>query len=65
MTGVVGVLAFTKGLEATLWRHAVWNGGYFGVIFGVRQALPESKVPCPYQTRAYVPSTIHGKYQRV
>jgi len=27
-----GPLAFFKGLEATLWRHGVWNGGYFGVI---------------------------------
>ncbi len=25
-------MAFFKGLEATIWRHAIWNGGYFGVI---------------------------------
>ena len=27
-----GPLAFLNGLESTLWRHALWNGGYFGVI---------------------------------
>ena len=34
-----GPLAFYKGLEATVWRHAAWNGGYFGVIHGVREVL--------------------------
>lgn len=29
---VKGVAGFMKGAEATVWRHAVWNGGYFGVI---------------------------------
>lgn len=38
-----GPLAFFKGLEATLWRHALWNGGYFGIIHGVRNALPEAE----------------------
>lgn len=31
-----GVFAFFRGLEATLWRHAMWNGGYFGTIHYVR-----------------------------
>lgn len=34
-----GPLAFFRGLEATLWRHAAWNGGYFGVIHGVKEQL--------------------------
>ncbi|CAG8448500.1 6655_t:CDS:2 [Ambispora gerdemannii] len=25
-----GPLALFNGLEATIWRHATWNGGYFG-----------------------------------
>ena len=33
-----------NGLEATIWRHAAWNGGYFGVIFGVKEWLPKAKV---------------------
>ncbi|RKO95188.1 mitochondrial carrier, partial [Caulochytrium protostelioides] len=36
-----GYLGLTRGLEATIWRHALWNGGYFGVIQSVRSALPE------------------------
>ncbi|KAJ3368039.1 hypothetical protein GGF31_006872 [Allomyces arbusculus] len=36
-----GPLAFFKGLEATIWRHATWNGGYFSVINVIDGALPE------------------------
>ncbi|KAF0515157.1 mitochondrial carrier [Gigaspora margarita] len=36
-----GPLALYNGLESTIWRHAVWNGGYFGVIFNVRGLLPK------------------------
>ena len=39
-----GPLALYNGLEATIWRHAAWNGGYFGVIFGVKEMLPKAKV---------------------
>lgn len=39
-----GPLALFNGLEATIWRHAAWNGGYFGVIFGVRDMLPKAEV---------------------
>lgn len=38
-----GILALYNGLEATLWRHIIWNAGYFGVIFQVRDLLPEAK----------------------
>ncbi|KGK34838.1 hypothetical protein JL09_g6013, partial [Pichia kudriavzevii] len=38
-----GILALYNGLEATLWRHIVWNAGYFGVIFQVRDMLPKAK----------------------
>lgn len=36
-----GFLTFAKGLEPTLWRHAMWNGGYFGVIHFVRSIIPK------------------------
>ncbi|KAH7345888.1 mitochondrial 2-oxodicarboxylate carrier protein-like protein [Pyrenochaeta sp. MPI-SDFR-AT-0127] len=36
-----GPLALYNGFEATLWRHIVWNAGYFGCIFQVRSQLPE------------------------
>lgn len=35
-----GPLALYNGFEATLWRHIVWNAGYFGCIFQVRAQLP-------------------------
>ncbi|KAJ1921518.1 hypothetical protein H4219_000555 [Mycoemilia scoparia] len=38
-----GFLAFFNGLEATLWRHAMWNGGYFGSIFAIRNAMPKAE----------------------
>lgn len=36
-----GVLAMYQGLESTLWRHILWNAGYFGCIFQVRQLIPK------------------------
>ncbi|CCK72235.1 mitochondrial 2-oxodicarboxylate carrier KNAG_0J01540 [Huiozyma naganishii CBS 8797] len=38
-----GVLGLYNGLEATVWRHALWNSGYFGIIFQVRKLLPAAK----------------------
>ncbi|CCH44245.1 putative mitochondrial 2-oxodicarboxylate carrier [Wickerhamomyces ciferrii] len=38
-----GPLALYNGLEATLWRHIVWNAGYFGIIHQIRTLLPEAK----------------------
>ena len=35
-----GPLALYQGLESTLWRHILWNAGYFGCIFQVRAQLP-------------------------
>ncbi len=37
-----GLLAMYQGLESTLWRHILWNAGYFGCIFQVRQMLPKA-----------------------
>jgi solute carrier family 25 (mitochondrial 2-oxodicarboxylate transporter), member 21 len=36
-----GIFALYNGFEATLWRHIVWNAGYFGCIFQVRAQLPK------------------------
>ncbi|KAK3292498.1 mitochondrial carrier domain-containing protein [Chaetomium fimeti] len=38
-----GILAMYNGLESTLWRHILWNAGYFGCIFQVRQLLPKAE----------------------
>ncbi|KIH94226.1 solute carrier family 25 (mitochondrial 2-oxodicarboxylate transporter), member 21 [Sporothrix brasiliensis 5110] len=37
-----GVLAMYQGLESTMWRHILWNAGYFGCIFQVRQLMPKA-----------------------
>lgn len=36
-----GLFSLYNGLEATLWRHIVWNAGYFGVISQARALLPK------------------------
>ncbi|KAI9782716.1 MAG: Mitochondrial 2-oxodicarboxylate carrier 2 [Geoglossum umbratile] len=38
-----GLLALYNGLESTMWRHVLWNAGYFGVIFQVRTLLPKTE----------------------
>lgn len=38
-----GPLAMYNGLESTLWRHILWNAGYFGVIFQVKELLPKAE----------------------
>ncbi|KAF2211556.1 hypothetical protein CERZMDRAFT_90931 [Cercospora zeae-maydis SCOH1-5] len=35
-----GPLTLYQGLESTMWRHILWNSGYFGCIFQVRTLLP-------------------------
>ena len=38
-----GLFALYNGLESTVWRHVLWNGGYFGCIFQVRAQLPAAE----------------------
>lgn len=38
-----GVLTLYQGLESTMWRHVLWNAGYFGCIFQVKALLPQPK----------------------
>ncbi|KAI9761386.1 MAG: Mitochondrial 2-oxodicarboxylate carrier 2 [Chaenotheca gracillima] len=37
-----GIFAMYNGLESTMWRHVLWNAGYFGCIFQVRQLMPKA-----------------------
>ena len=57
-----GLAAFYNGVEATIWRHALWNGGYFGVIFGVRQALPKAETSSQELLNNFVAGTIGGTF---
>lgn len=38
-----GPLTLYQGLESTMWRHILWNAGYFGSIFQVRSLMPAAK----------------------
>ncbi|KAJ3006762.1 hypothetical protein HKX48_009488, partial [Thoreauomyces humboldtii] len=55
-----GFAGFFKGLEATVLRHAVWNGGYFGVISGIRTALPEPETKEGLLLKNFVCGTVGG-----
>jgi len=37
-----GIGALYNGTESTMWRHIMWNAGYFGCIFQVRGLLPKA-----------------------
>ena len=37
-----GIGAMYNGTESTMWRHIMWNAGYFGCIFQVRGLLPKA-----------------------
>ncbi|RKF72548.1 Mitochondrial 2-oxodicarboxylate carrier 2 [Golovinomyces cichoracearum] len=41
---IEGVLSLYNGLESTLWRHILWNSGYFGCIYQVRELLPKTEL---------------------
>jgi len=55
-----GLLAFYKGFESTLWRHGIWNGGYFATIFTIRDALPKAQTQTGDLFRNFVAGTIAG-----
>ncbi|GAM89478.1 hypothetical protein ANO11243_075170 [Dothideomycetidae sp. 11243] len=38
-----GPLTLYQGLESTMWRHVLWNAGYFGCIFQVRAVMPAAE----------------------
>ncbi|KAI9138736.1 mitochondrial 2-oxodicarboxylate carrier protein [Paraphysoderma sedebokerense] len=55
-----GPMAFFKGLESTLWRHATWNGGYFAVINLVNQRLPETETKSGMLLNKFISGTFGG-----
>lgn len=57
-----GPLAFFKGLESTIWRHAAWNGGYFGVIHGVKSMLPTAQNSRDQTLNNFVAGSIGGTF---
>ncbi|QLL30930.1 hypothetical protein HG536_0A07450 [Torulaspora globosa] len=57
-----GVLAMYNGLESTMWRHAVWNAGYFGVIFQVRGMLSKPQNKTQKTVNDLIAGTIGGTF---
>lgn len=57
-----GPLAFFKGLESTIWRHAAWNGGYFGVIHGVKSMLPSAQSSKEQLLNNFIAGSIGGAF---
>jgi hypothetical protein len=55
-----GILAMYQGMESTMWRHASWNAGYFGVIFQVRGLLPQAETKKAKITNDIIAGTIGG-----
>ncbi|KAI1848895.1 hypothetical protein JX265_001226 [Neoarthrinium moseri] len=55
-----GIFALYNGLESTMWRHVLWNAGYFGVIFQVRGLLPEATTKKGKVTNDLISGAIGG-----
>ncbi|KAF2667683.1 mitochondrial carrier [Microthyrium microscopicum] len=55
-----GVLTLYQGLESTLWRHILWNAGYFGCIFQVKALLPEATTNKSKITNDIISGTVGG-----
>ncbi|CUS08338.1 unnamed protein product [Tuber aestivum] len=57
-----GLLGLYTGLESTMWRHVLWNAGYFGVIFQVKKLLPKSETKQGQMTNDLVAGSIGGTF---
>jgi solute carrier family 25 2-oxodicarboxylate transporter 21 len=55
-----GLLAMYNGLESTMWRHILWNAGYFGCIFQVRELIPKAESKTQKVTNDIISGTIGG-----
>lgn len=55
-----GVLSLYQGLESTMWRHILWNAGYFGCIFQVRQLLPKADNKKSQMTNDLISGSVGG-----
>jgi solute carrier family 25 2-oxodicarboxylate transporter 21 len=55
-----GILTMYQGLESTMWRHVLWNAGYFGCIFQVRQMLPKANNKSGKMTNDLISGAVGG-----
>jgi solute carrier family 25 2-oxodicarboxylate transporter 21 len=55
-----GPLTLYQGLESTMWRHILWNAGYFGCIFQVREFLPPASTKKGQITNDLISGAVGG-----
>ncbi|KAJ1036547.1 hypothetical protein NDA13_000080 [Ustilago tritici] len=55
-----GLLGLYAGLESTFWRHVLWNGGYFSVIFAVRAQMPKARSKTEQLGNDFISGSIGG-----
>lgn len=55
-----GILTLYQGLESTMWRHVLWNAGYFGCIFQVRTMLPKADTKKGQMTNDLMSGAVGG-----
>ncbi|KAL9086382.1 MAG: hypothetical protein Q9165_007168 [Trypethelium subeluteriae] len=55
-----GIAAMYQGLESTIWRHVLWNAGYFGCIFQVRSQLPKANDKATQMRNDILSGTVGG-----
>ena len=60
-----GPLALYNGLESTMWRHILWNAGYFGCIYQVRELIPKAKDKSAQMVNDLVAGAIGGTFGTV
>ncbi|KAL9047120.1 MAG: hypothetical protein Q9214_000224 [Letrouitia sp. 1 TL-2023] len=60
-----GPLALYNGLESTMWRHILWNAGYFGCIFQVKSLLPTADGKSQQMRNDLIAGSIGGTFGTV
>lgn len=60
-----GPLAMYQGLESTLWRHILWNAGYFGCIFQVRELIPKASDKKGQMVNDIIAGSVGGTFGTV
>ena len=55
-----GPLSLYNGLESTLWRHILWNSGYFGCIYQVKSLLPKADGKSQQVRNDIIAGTVGG-----
>ncbi|KAJ1554056.1 hypothetical protein HK096_005194, partial [Nowakowskiella sp. JEL0078] len=55
-----GIMAFSRGFEATVWRHGSWNAAYFGLIGSIRGALPKAETKQGTMFNNFIAGAIGG-----